>query len=102
MQENQKNKKNGPVDYSKFFEQERERSKTEEVSSKKEKKSFLNNLNFFWITLDKKTKIQIMVFLGTIFLIIVILSFYFLGSKSKDFIEPIIPIPSGEEEMLGQ
>jgi len=100
MQENQENKKNGPVDYSKFFEQERGRPKTEEVISNKERKSFLNNLKIFWIGPDKKTKIQIIVFLAIIFLIIIILSSYWQKSKPKEFEGPIIPVSSGEGKIF--
>ena len=76
--QNEENKKNGPVDYSKFFEQERERPRTEETSPNKEKKSFLGSLKNFWAGSDKKTKIQIMVFLVLVSLTIIILSFYWL------------------------
>jgi len=100
--QNEENKKNGPIDYSKFFEQERENPETEEIISKKERKSFLSNLKFFWNESDEKIKIQIIFFLLAIFLTIIILSFYFLKSESKSFEEPIIPVPYGEEEMLGQ
>ena len=98
----QEDKKNSPIDYSKFFEEERKKSETEEIISKKERKSFLNSLKFFWDESDKKTKTQIIIFLSTIFLTIIILSFYFLKPESKGFEEPIIPVPYGEEEMLGQ
>lgn len=74
--QNEKNKKNGPIDYSKFFEQERERPKTEETFANKEKKSFLSSFKNSWVRSDKKTKIQIMIFLAIIFLIIITLSYY--------------------------
>lgn len=77
--QNEENKKNGPIDYSKFFEEEREKLKTEETTPNEGKKSFLNSLKKFWTSSDKKTKIEIMVFLAIIFLIIIILSFYWLG-----------------------
>ena len=70
------NKKNGPTDYSKFFEEERKKPRTEEISPSKEKQSFLANLKSFWEEADKKTKTQIIIFLIIIFLIILILSFY--------------------------
>jgi len=75
----QKNKKNGPIDYSKFFEEEREELKTEETFPHEKKKSFLGSFKFFWTSSDKKTKIEMMIFLAIIFLIIIILSFYWLG-----------------------
>jgi len=77
--QNEENKKNGPIDYSKFFEEEREKLKTEETSSQVEKKSFLSSLRNFWTSSDKKTKIEIIVFLAIIFLIIIILTSYIIG-----------------------
>ena len=76
--QNEENKKNGPIDYSKFFEEGRERLKTEETSPHEKKKSFLSSLKFFWTSSDKKTKIEIMVFSAIIFSIIIILLFYWL------------------------
>ncbi len=96
------NKKNGATDYSKFFEQERKKPGTEEISSSKKKQSFLNNLKSSWEEADKKTRTQIIIFLIAIFLTVIILSFHFLKPESESFKEPIIPIPSGEEEMFGQ
>jgi hypothetical protein len=95
------NKKNESTDYSKFFEEEREKSETNEISSIKEKRSFLNNLKSFWDESDKKTRTQIIIFLIAIFLTIIILSFYFSksGSKTPQYLqsaeEQFIP---GEEE----
>ena len=94
--------KNGPIDYSKFFEEERKKPETKETFSSKKKKSFLNNLKSFWEEADKKTRTQIIIFLIAIFLTVIILSFHFLKPESESFKEPIIPIPSGEEEMFGQ
>lgn len=76
--QNEENKKNGPIDYSRFFKEEREKPKLEKTSFDEKKKSFLGNLDSFWIGSDKKTKIQIIVFLAIIFLIIIILSSYWL------------------------
>ena len=76
--QNQEDKKNGPIDYSKFFEEGREKLKTEETSPHEKKKSFLDGLKNFWTLSDKKTKIEIIVFSVIIFLTIIILSFYWL------------------------
>ena len=95
---NQENKKNGPVDYSKFFEQEREKPETEEIISNKKKKSFLSIFRNFWGESDKKIKIQIIVFLVIIFLTIIILSSYWLRQNSGEFGEPIIYISYSQEK----
>jgi len=89
---NQENKKNSPADYSKFFEQERKKPKTEEVISKKERKSFLNNFKNFWIESDKKTKMEIIVFLTIVLLTIIILISYMvkpgIGVTQNSFYAP--------------
>jgi len=78
----QEDKKNGPIDYSKFFEEEREKLKTEETSSHIEKKSFLSSLRNFWTSSDKKAKIEIVIFLIIVITILGILIFHFLrGTK---------------------
>ena len=86
------NKKKGATDYSKFFEQEREKSETNGISSIKEKRSFLNNLKSFWDGADKKTKIEIIVFLALVSLTIIILIFYMaqsdIGVSENSFYVP--------------
>jgi len=79
--QNEENKKNGPIDYSKFFEEEK--LETEATTSLEKKKSFLINLKNFWIGSDKKTKIEIIVFLIIIFLIIIILTSYMIKSNLR-------------------
>jgi len=79
--QNEENKKNGAIDYSKFF--EKEKLGTEATTSPGKKKSFLTNLKDFWIGSDKKTKIEIIVFLIIIFSIIIILTSYIIGLNSE-------------------
>jgi len=78
--QNQENEKNGPVDYSKFFEEGREKAEIEQTSPDKEKMSFLSGLKLFWTGSDKKTKIQIIVFLVLVSLTIIILISYMVKS----------------------
>jgi len=84
--------KNGPIDYSKFFEEERKKPETKETFSSKKKKSFLNNLKSFWDGADKKTKIEIIVFLALVSLTIIILIFYMaqsdIGVSENSFYVP--------------
>ncbi len=69
------NKKNDAVDYSKFF--EREKGKKVEIPQKKEKFSFsfLKNL---WSEMDKKTKVELIIFLIVVLITLGILTFHFL------------------------
>jgi len=79
--QNEENKKNGVIDYSKFF--EKEKLGTEAITSSGKKKSFLIKLKDFWIGSNKKTKIEIIAFLIIIFLIIIILTSYIIGLNSE-------------------
>lgn len=87
--DNQKNDKDKPADYSKFFEKEKP-SHAGSSKAKKKKKFSLISLKNTWLGTDKKTKIELLIFLLIIVSIIVILIFYF--SSPKNIVE--LPPPS--------
>ena len=86
---NEENKGNEVMDYSKFF--EREKGKKVEIPQGKKKFS-LDNFKVFWIELDKKTKIELIVLLVVVIMIIGILVFYFLQMKASEVLS--VPLPA--------
>jgi len=79
------NKKNEVIDYSKFF----ERKKEKKVEGHEKRKrfsfgSFIDSFKDFWAETDKKTKIEMIVFLVVVMINLGILIFYFLG-KTQTF-----------------
>jgi len=86
-------KKNEVIDYSKFF----ERKKEKKVEGHEKRKrfsfgSFIDSFKDFWAETDKKTKIEMIVFLVVVIITLGILIFYFLG-KTK-ISEPSLYLPS--------
>jgi len=78
-------KKNEVIDYSKFF----ERKKEKKVEGHEKRKrfsfgSFIDSFKDFWAETDKKTKIELVVFLVVVMITLGILIFYFLG-KAQTF-----------------
>jgi flagellar basal body-associated protein FliL len=69
------NKKNEIIDYGKFF----ERKKEKEVEGHEKRKRFSFGFKDFWVKTDKKTKIEMIVFLVVVIMTLGILIFYFLG-----------------------
>jgi len=95
-------KKNEVIDYSKFF----ERKKEKKVEGHEKRKrfsfgSFIDSFKDFWAETDKKTKIEMIVFLVVVMITLGILIFYFSQAKPKipQYLQPaeeqFIP---GEEE----
>ena len=84
------------IDYSKFF----EKGKEKEIPEKRKKFS-LKSFKDFWSEADKKTKIEMIVFLVVVMITLGILIFYFSQAKPKipQYLQPaeeqFIP---GEEE----
>ena len=76
---NEENKKNEIIDYSKFF--EREKKKEVEIPQPRKKFSFSFFENF-WFEMDKKTKVELIIFLIVVAVTFGFLTFYFL-EKAK-------------------
>ena len=75
-------KKNEVIDYSKFF--ERKKEKKVEGHEKRKRFSFgafIDSFKDFWAETDKKTKIEMIVFLVVIVSIIAVLVFYLIQLK---------------------
>jgi len=72
---NEENKKNDVVDYSKFF--EREKEKKVEIPQVKKKFSF-DFLKKLWSKIDKKTKVELIIFLIVVLATFGILTSHFL------------------------
>jgi len=93
------NKKNEVIDYSKFF----ERKKEKKVEGHEKRKrfsfgSFIDSFKDFWAETDKKTKIEMIVFLVVVIITLGILIFYFLG-KAQTFESSSYP-PSQRVDFL--
>lgn len=87
-------RKNESIDYSKFF--EREKEKKVGIPQKKKRFSFdnlVNSFKDFWAKTDKKTKIEMVIFLVVTLSIVIIWLFYF--SQSKGVKTPIENLESG-------
>ena len=85
---NEENKKNEVMDYSKFF----EREKMEKVEIPQEKKKF--SFSFFknlWLKMDKKTKVELIIFLIIVLITFGILASHFLREIKTP--ESFIPSP---------
>jgi len=79
------------IDYSKFF----EKGKEKEIPEKRKKFSFgslITSLKNFWSESDKKTKIELVVFLVVIVLIAGILIFYLAQPKGSEILSPPLPV----------
>jgi len=92
-------KKNEVIDYSKFF----ERKKEKKVEGHEKRKrfsfgSFIDSFKDFWAETDKKTKIEMIVFLVVVIITLGILIFYFLG-KAQTFESSSYP-PSQRVDFL--
>jgi len=81
------NKKNEVTDYSKFF--EREKGEKVEIPQGKKKFSF-NFLKKVWFEMDKKTKVELIIFLIIVSITLGILIFHFLREikTPESFIYP--------------
>jgi len=85
---NQENNKSGPADYTNFLET---KEGVSEVASKKKKKGLsFSSLKGLWVETDKKTKIELIIFLIIIISIAVILIISFSSPKTE-FIYPFLP-----------
>ena len=73
-------KKNEIIDYSKFFERKKEEIPKEKISEKRKRFSF--GFRDFWLEMDKKTKVELIIFLIVVVITLGILTFYFL-EKAK-------------------
>jgi len=71
---NEENKKNEVMDYSKFF--ERKKEKKVEIPGKRKRFSF--GFRDFWFEMDKKTKVELIIFLVVVVITFGVLTFYFL------------------------
>ncbi len=91
------NKKGETIDYGKFFEEKKPIS----AVTPEERKRFSLGLRTFWLTADKRSKIEIALFSIVLVSTAVVLAFYLFQPKAKSHKGPIIPLPPGEEEMLG-
>jgi len=93
----EENKKNEVMDYGKFF--EREKEKKIEIPQEKKKFSFgfLKNL---WLGIDKKTKIELIIFLVVVLITLGILTFHFLR-EARTF-ESFRHSPSQRAYLLSQ
>ena len=92
-------KKNEVIDYSKFF--ERKKEKKVEGHEKRKRFSFgafIDSFKDFWAETDKKTKIELVVFLVVVMITLGILIFYFLG-KAQIFESSLYP-PSQRVDFL--
>lgn len=84
---NEENKKNEVMDYSKFF----EREKMEKVEIPQEKKKFsFSFLKKLWFEMDKKTKVELIIFSIIALITLSILAFHFIREikTSESFIYP--------------
>ena len=83
----EENKKNDVVDYSKFF--EREKGKKVEIPQEKKGFSF-SFLGKIWFEMDKRTKIESIIFLIVVLITLGILTFYLFqaGSKTPQYSQP--------------
>jgi len=91
---NEENKKNEAEDYSKFFEKEEKEKKKVEVPEKRKRFSFeglVGSLKSFWTETDKKTKIELVVFLVVITITVALLVFYFLRPVPSEVLPPPLP-----------
>jgi hypothetical protein len=81
------NKKNEVMDYGKFF----EREKKEKVKIPQEKKKFsFGFLKKIWFEMDKRTKVELIIFLIVVLITLGILTFHFLKEikTPESFIYP--------------
>ena len=69
------------MDYSKFFEKKRKGKAEISEEDKKRKKFSLKSFKDFWAETDKKTRIEVIVFLVVIVSIIAVLVFYLIQLK---------------------
>ena len=86
------NKKNEVIDYSKFF----ERKKEKKVEGHEKRKrfsfgSFIDSFKDFWAETDKKTKIEMIVFLIVIVAVVGVLVFYFLQPTFSEVLPSPLP-----------
>lgn len=102
---NKENKNKEVIDYSKFFEKPASvkalAGEGEKIPEKRGRFIF-DSFRDFWSQADKKTRIEIIIFLVVLVTMVSVLAFYFFKPKPKGLeLPPVLP-PPGEEEMLGR